>query len=291
MLPSDRAQVALEIERRQHLAVQDDVLQVRRVLRQRVDDGVAERLALLVPRPFSERVRRVLDEARHHVLAGRRHGRIGQRSESPCPCTAAARTARTSPRRRRAPCSRRRARSRSRRADAVRRRAAHVKSGSASSARFTLPDEPRNLIALDALDELVRQLLRAHQRQERQARVDARGHDVAVDLVAVLEHDAARRRSLRTTIRATRRSVRISTPASRAARRSRSEIAPVPPRGEAPRAERAVDLAHVVVQQHVGRAGRAHAEERADDAPTPTSSPSARRSRTIDRGSRPRSSS
>ena len=35
---------------------------------------------------------------------------------------------------------------------------------------------------------------------------------------------------------------------------------------EAPRAEGAVDLAHVVVQQHVGRARRAHAEERADDA-------------------------
>ena len=36
--------------------------------------------------------------------------------------------------------------------------------------------------------------------------------------------------------------------------------------GEAPGPERAVDLAHVVVEQDVGRAGRAHAEERADDA-------------------------
>ena len=34
---------------------------------------------------------------------------------------------------------------------------------------------------------------------------------------------------------------------------------------EAPGAERAVDLAHVVVQQHVRRARRAHAQERADD--------------------------
>ena len=36
--------------------------------------------------------------------------------------------------------------------------------------------------------------------------------------------------------------------------------------GEAPGAERAVDLAHVVVQQHVGRARRMRAQERADDA-------------------------
>ena len=36
--------------------------------------------------------------------------------------------------------------------------------------------------------------------------------------------------------------------------------------GKAPGAEGAVDLAHVVVQQHVGGARRAHAEEGADDA-------------------------
>ena len=34
---------------------------------------------------------------------------------------------------------------------------------------------------------------------------------------------------------------------------------------QSPRSERAVDLAHVVVQQHVGRARRSHAEKRADD--------------------------
>ncbi len=61
-------------------------------------------------------------------------------------------------------------------------------------------------------------------------------------------------------------SVRISTPASRAAPAMASEIAPVPPRDEAPRSERAVDLAHVVMEEHVRGAGRAHAEERPDDA-------------------------
>src|SRR6476469_8396944 len=44
------APFSLEIERRHHLPMQNDVLDVRRVLRQRIDDGVAERLALVVPR-------------------------------------------------------------------------------------------------------------------------------------------------------------------------------------------------------------------------------------------------
>ena len=43
-------ELALEVERRQHLPVQDDVADVRRELRDRVDDGVAERLALARPR-------------------------------------------------------------------------------------------------------------------------------------------------------------------------------------------------------------------------------------------------
>src|SRR5215213_3113465 len=42
-------EVAFEVEWRQHLPVQDDVADVRRVLRDRVDDGVAERLSLRVP--------------------------------------------------------------------------------------------------------------------------------------------------------------------------------------------------------------------------------------------------
>jgi hypothetical protein len=49
MLPSVSPNVALDVERRQHLPVQDDVPDVRRVLGDGVDDRVAERLALLVP--------------------------------------------------------------------------------------------------------------------------------------------------------------------------------------------------------------------------------------------------
>jgi hypothetical protein len=49
-------------------------------------------------------------------------------------------------------------------------------------------------------------------------------------------------------------SVRISTPASRAASAMALEIAPVLP-SEPPRPERPVDLSHVVVQEHARRPG------------------------------------
>src|SRR5262249_28160390 len=44
-----QAESALDIERRQHLTMQDDVSDVRRVFGERVDDRVAERLAAFVP--------------------------------------------------------------------------------------------------------------------------------------------------------------------------------------------------------------------------------------------------
>ncbi len=78
-VPFRQPELALDVERRQHLPVQDDVADVRRVLGDRVDDGVAERLALLVPRGRLQFVRRVLHEAREDVLARRRHRRIGER--------------------------------------------------------------------------------------------------------------------------------------------------------------------------------------------------------------------
>ena len=141
-----QAEVALDVERRQHLPVQDDVLDVRRVLRDRVDDRVAERLAVLVPAAlFLQVIRRVLHEARHHVLARRRDRRIGQARDHHVDVGLA----------RVAPVLRlvvgalhvvdaRRDRHRAAQVRG-RRPGRHVKSGSASSARFTLPDEPRYL--------------------------------------------------------------------------------------------------------------------------------------------------
>src|ERR1043166_817314 len=55
-------ELAFEVERRQHLPVQDDVTYVRRMLGDGVNDGVAELLAPLVPVAFFQMIRRVLHE-------------------------------------------------------------------------------------------------------------------------------------------------------------------------------------------------------------------------------------
>src|SRR5688572_867098 len=57
-----QSKLTLEIERRYDLPVQNDVSNVRGVLCDCVDDGVAELFALLVPVPFLQIVRRVLHE-------------------------------------------------------------------------------------------------------------------------------------------------------------------------------------------------------------------------------------
>ena len=128
-----------------------------------------------------------------------------------------------------------------------------VKSGRPSSARFTLPEEPAELVAADLVLELVVERARLEQLEERRADVGAREHASRLDLLAGLEHDAggpaaahddARHRRLGADLgaqRAGRRGDRLADAAGAAAR-------------DAPRAERAVDLAHVVVQQDVRRA-------------------------------------
>src|SRR5258705_4782974 len=58
----------LDVERRNHLPVQDLRLESRCEALDRVDDRVAERLALRVGPATVEVVRRVLDEDRHDVL-------------------------------------------------------------------------------------------------------------------------------------------------------------------------------------------------------------------------------
>ena len=95
--------------------------------------------------PSVEVIRRVLHEAGHHVLARRRHRRVGERRDDDVDVRPAREPAVLRRRRTHAPCSRRSEKSRSRRAGARPAPGRQVKSGSPSSARLTLPDEPRNL--------------------------------------------------------------------------------------------------------------------------------------------------
>src|SRR5260370_5202434 len=65
------AEFALEVERGQDLAADDDVFDVGRVFGDGVDDIFAEGFLMIVPRAFGKFVRRVLHEAGEHVFAGR----------------------------------------------------------------------------------------------------------------------------------------------------------------------------------------------------------------------------
>ena len=108
-------------------------------------------------------------------------------------------------------------------------------------------------------------MLLADQPRKVRCGIDRRDDDLGVELVAVLEDDAAGA--------AVRHLERFDAGAGAdlgaelACRRGdRFGDLSGAALGKPPGAERTVDLAHVVVQQHVGRAGRADAEEGADDA-------------------------
>src|SRR5277367_655396 len=66
-----QAKFTLEVERRENLAAGDNFFDVGSMLGDGVDDSVAEGFALIVPGALGEFVRRVLNEAGHHMLAGR----------------------------------------------------------------------------------------------------------------------------------------------------------------------------------------------------------------------------
>ena len=86
-----------------------------------------------------------------------------------------------------------------------------------------------------------------------------------MDFVAVLEHHARRAPVARDDPADGRVRADLD---SELARRCRDRIRNCAgaPFGESPRSERAVDFAHVVVEQHVGGARRSHTLKRADDA-------------------------
>ena len=93
---------------------------------------------------------------------------------------------------------------------------------------------------------------------------DARDHDVGVQLVAALETTPVARPSFDLDARDRRLGADLHAGLAGRAGDGHADGAGAAAR-EAPGAEGAVDLPHVVVEQHVGRARRAHAQERADD--------------------------
>src|SRR5439155_14663937 len=184
-----QTELALQVERRQHLPVQDDLADVRRVLRERVDDGVAKRVALPVPRPGFELVRRVLHETRQDVLARRRYGRIGERRNHHVDVR---------PPREFAVLRlivgalhvvdawRNRVR-----AAQVRTRTGQAREiGQRAEGEVHLARRSAELVPPHVVQELTGQIGFGDELQEREARIDAREDHVGRELVTVGEHDA-----------------------------------------------------------------------------------------------------
>ncbi len=139
-----------------------------------------------------------------------------------------------------------------------------VKLGSASSDRLTFADEPRILKLTHLLSEFRIEMLPVDHFQKRSLGIDARDDDLALNLFARGEHDAVSAavfdqhlvdRRLGSDLRAmmARRLGDDSADRAHAAT------------GETPGAKRAVELAHVMMQQHIGGSRRARSHESADD--------------------------
>ena len=139
-------ELALDVLRRQHLLVQDEAADVRGAFLDRVEHRLAERVPRrIVPFALGQVVGRVLHEAAHDVLAGRRHRRVDERRDDHVDVRPAAEPPVLGVVVGPLHVVERRAE-----ADRAPRRCSpapgrQVKSGRPSSARFTFPDDPRNL--------------------------------------------------------------------------------------------------------------------------------------------------
>ncbi len=136
--------------------------------------------------------------------------------------------------------------------------------GKARKRQVHLARRAAELVPAHALDDLRRKLLRIDKLCEGEPRVEPGDHDVGLDLLAARQrhprdasaaHDHPLHRRAGSDLSALR------------PRRARDGLADRagPALLEPPRAKRPVDLAHVVVKEHVRRARRARAQERPDD--------------------------
>ena len=254
MLPSDRPGRPLDVERRLDVAMEDDVADVRGELGDPVDHGVAERLALVVPGAQLRRelVGRVLDEAADDVLAGWRHRRVDQGRDDHVDVRATAEAAVLG-------VVVGLLHLLDRRAEADRAAQVLALAGQAGEVREPVHgqvDLARRATELEPPDLLLeRRIERAglEQAQEGQPRIERAQDRGRLDLLAAFEDDAGRAAALHDhprdgRLHADLRPERLRRAADRVADPAGPAL------GDAPGAERAVDLAHVVVEQDVGRA-------------------------------------
>ena len=78
-VPARKPEAALEVERGEYLPVDHGALEVRRVFAEHVEATVREPVLVAVPVGVAQLIGRVLREDRHHVLSGGRHRRVHHR--------------------------------------------------------------------------------------------------------------------------------------------------------------------------------------------------------------------
>ena len=127
---------------------------------------------------------------------------------------------------------------------------------------------------LYCLRELIREVLALDELQERALRIGRRHHRLRAQLVAVGQRDTGRATAFDYDLLHGRVRAHFDAKCLRRTRDCRRH-ATGSILGKTPGAERTVDLAHVVMEQHVRRSRRTRAEECADDT--------ARRLRTLER--------
>ena len=117
---------------------------------------------------------------------------------------------------------------------------------------------------LDRRDKFIGEMFRLDELQEGALRVCSRHHDFGLELIAVLECDSNSASILdddllHACVDSDLHPERFRRVQDRAADSARAVL------GKAPGAERAVNFAHIVMEQHIRRPRRARTQERADD--------------------------
>src|SRR5579859_1927523 len=259
-----KAEFALEVERSEDLAADDNFFDVGSVFGDGVDDGVAESFALIVPGAFGEFVGRVLNKAGHHVLARRCDGRVRQAGNDNVDVGLARKIAVF-----------RIVVGAFHVLDAGRNgnRAAEMSAGAGQTLEIGegiereihFAGRAAEFVAADAFEKIIGEFAGIEKFFESEMRIDAGRDDIGENFFAALQGHTASAAILDENFRNTRLRANFDASFARGVRDgvgdgSRSAAA------ETPGAERAVDFSHVVMQKNVGGAGRANAEKSANDA-------------------------
>src|SRR6266404_1012645 len=259
-----QAEFALEVERREDLAADDNLFYVGGMLGDGVHDGVAEGFAMLIPSTLREFVGRVLHETGHDVLARRRDAGVGETGNDDVDVGLAGVTA----------------------VLGIVVGALHVldaggdgncsaQMGALAGQAFEIGERVESeihfaggaaeFVAADAFEEVIREFIGREKFLEGEMRVDAGGNYAGGNFFAGFESNAGSATVLYEDFVDGGLCADFHTEFAGGCGDSVADGTGAAA-AESPGTEGAVDFAHVVMKENVSRAGGADAEEGPDDA-------------------------